>query len=160
MVTAFAILAMFFFSCLSKYLRTMHAYLILAVGGPYWVPVSQKDGSLLGPYLEAWGSLLVLETVEYIGRPQQNYGSGPWLCTKAGSLCRVFCKKWRVRCEKYCTQGGVQFMCKQGCMIIRCMQDVARQTLKAGHNAQGTIHCGLHFPSETIPQHQQTSFET
>ena len=28
-------------------------------GGPYWVPISQK----MGPYLKAWGSLLVLETV-------------------------------------------------------------------------------------------------
>ena len=37
--------------------------LILAAGGPYWVLISQKNGSLLGPYLKAWGSLLVLETV-------------------------------------------------------------------------------------------------
>ena len=36
---------------------------ILAAGGPYWVLISQKNGSLLGPYLKAWGSLLVLETV-------------------------------------------------------------------------------------------------
>ena len=33
--------------------------LILAAGGPYWVLISQK----MGPYLKAWGSLLVLETV-------------------------------------------------------------------------------------------------
>ena len=37
--------------------------LILAAGGPYWVLISQKNGSLLGPYLKAWGSSLVLETV-------------------------------------------------------------------------------------------------
>ena len=37
--------------------------LILAAGGPYWVLISQKNGSLLGPYLKAWGSFLVLETV-------------------------------------------------------------------------------------------------
>ena len=35
-------------------------YLCLRVN---WVPISQKVGSLLGPYLKAWGSLLVLETV-------------------------------------------------------------------------------------------------
>ena len=38
--------------------------LILAAGGPYWVLISQKNGSLLGPYLKAWWSLLVLETVK------------------------------------------------------------------------------------------------
>ena len=37
--------------------------LILAAGGPYCVLISQKNGSLLGPYLKAWGSLLVLGTV-------------------------------------------------------------------------------------------------
>ena len=37
--------------------------LILAAGGPYWVLISQKNGSLLVPYLKAWGSLLVLEAV-------------------------------------------------------------------------------------------------
>ena len=31
------------------------------LGGPYWALISQKNGSLLGPYLKAWGSLLVLE---------------------------------------------------------------------------------------------------
>ena len=32
---------------------------------PNWVPISQKVGSLIGtPYLKAWGSLLVLESVE------------------------------------------------------------------------------------------------
>ena len=38
-------------------------------GSLFWlpgVPISQKDGSLLGPYLEAWGSLLVLETVQNV----------------------------------------------------------------------------------------------
>ena len=35
----------------------------LAAGGPYWVLISQKVGSLLGPYFKAWGSLLVLVTV-------------------------------------------------------------------------------------------------
>ena len=30
---------------------------ILAAGGPYWVLISQKVGSLLGPYFKAWGSL-------------------------------------------------------------------------------------------------------
>ena len=34
--------------------------LILAAGGPYWVLISQKK---MGPYLKAWGSLLVLEAV-------------------------------------------------------------------------------------------------
>ena len=32
---------------------------ISAAGGPYWVLIAKK----LGPYLKAWGSLLVLETV-------------------------------------------------------------------------------------------------
>ena len=41
--------------------------LILAAGGPYWVLIfSQKNGSLLGPYLKAWGSLLILEAVVYV----------------------------------------------------------------------------------------------
>ena len=35
-------------------------YLCLRVN---WVPISQKVGSLLGPYLKAWGSLLGWETV-------------------------------------------------------------------------------------------------
>ena len=37
--------------------------LILAAGGPYWVSISQKNGSLLGPYLKDWGSLIVWPTV-------------------------------------------------------------------------------------------------
>ena len=37
--------------------------LIFAASGPYWVLISQKNGSLLGLYLKAWGSLLVLEAV-------------------------------------------------------------------------------------------------
>ena len=28
---------------------------ILAAGSPYWVLISQKVGSLLGPYFKAWG---------------------------------------------------------------------------------------------------------
>ena len=35
----------------------------MSASGPYWVLISQKNGSLLGPDLKAWGSLLVLETV-------------------------------------------------------------------------------------------------
>ena len=30
----------------------------------------KKNGSLLGPYLKAWGSLLVLETVQILGKPR------------------------------------------------------------------------------------------
>ena len=37
--------------------------LIFAASGPYWVLISQKNGPLLGLYLKAWGSLLVLEAV-------------------------------------------------------------------------------------------------
>ena len=33
--------------------------LILAAGGPYWVLISQENGSLLGPYLKAGGSLSI-----------------------------------------------------------------------------------------------------
>ena len=40
--------------------------LILAAGGPYWVLISQKNASLLGPHLKAWGSFLVLEAVEQV----------------------------------------------------------------------------------------------
>ena len=54
----------YFYLCLRvKFHKSLFGVPILAAGGPYWVPVSQKDGSLLGPYLEALGSLLVLETV-------------------------------------------------------------------------------------------------
>ena len=55
-----------FFPCLCvKFHKSLFWVLILASGGPYWVLISQKNGSLLGPYLRAWGSLLVLETVDY-----------------------------------------------------------------------------------------------
>ena len=37
--------------------------LILAAGGPFWVSISQKNGSLLGPSLKAWGYLIVLVSV-------------------------------------------------------------------------------------------------
>ena len=56
-----------FYLCLRvKFHKSLFGVPILAAGGPYWVPISQKDGSLLGPYLEAWGSLLVLETVQNV----------------------------------------------------------------------------------------------
>ena len=62
----FTLLANFhFYLCLRFNFNTSSFWvLILAAGGPYWVLISQKDGSLLGPYLKAWGSLLVLETVQ------------------------------------------------------------------------------------------------
>ena len=47
-----------------KFHKSSFWVLILAAGGPYWVSISQKNGSLLGPYLKAWGSLIVLGTVE------------------------------------------------------------------------------------------------
>ena len=61
----FKLLANFdFYLCLRINFHTSSFWvLILAAGGPYWVLISQKNGSLLGPYLKAWGSLLVLETV-------------------------------------------------------------------------------------------------
>ena len=61
----FTLLANFdFYLCLRINFHTSSFWvLILAAGGPYWVLISQKNGSLLGPYLKAWGSLLVLETV-------------------------------------------------------------------------------------------------
>ena len=53
-----------FYLCLRINFHTSSFWvLILAAGGPYWVLISQKNGSLLGPYLKAWGSLLVLGTV-------------------------------------------------------------------------------------------------
>ena len=53
-----------FYVCLRiKFHKSSFWVLILAAGGPYWVSISQKNGSLLGPYLEAWGSLIVLVSV-------------------------------------------------------------------------------------------------
>ena len=46
-----------------KFHKSSFWVLILAAGGPYWVSISQKNGSLLGPYLKAWGSLIVFGTV-------------------------------------------------------------------------------------------------
>ena len=62
----FTLLANFdFYLCLRINFHTSSFWvLFLAAGGPYWVLISQKNGSLLGPYLKAWGSLLVLETVQ------------------------------------------------------------------------------------------------
>ena len=45
-----------FFPCV-KFHKSLFWVPILAAGGPYWVPISQKVGSLLGPYFKAWGSL-------------------------------------------------------------------------------------------------------
>ena len=51
-----------FYVCLrAKFHKQSFWVLILAAGGPYWVSISQKNGSLLG--LKAWGFLFVLETV-------------------------------------------------------------------------------------------------
>ena len=53
-----------FYVCLRiKFHKSSFWVLILAAGGPYWVSISQKNGSLLGPYLKAKGSLIVLGTV-------------------------------------------------------------------------------------------------
>ena len=49
-----------------KFHKSSFWVLILAAGGPYWVSISQKNGSLLGPYLKAWGSLIVLTTVPLV----------------------------------------------------------------------------------------------
>ena len=64
----FTLLANFdFYLCLRINFHTSSFWvLILAAGGPYWVLISQKNGSLLGPYLKAWGSLLVLGTVSWL----------------------------------------------------------------------------------------------
>ena len=61
----FKLLANFdFYLCLRINFHTSSFWaLILAASGPYWVLISQKNGSLLGPYLQAWGSSLVLEAV-------------------------------------------------------------------------------------------------
>ena len=54
-----------FYVCLRiKFHKSSFWVLILAAGGPYWVSISQRNGSLLGPYLKAWGSLIVLGTVQ------------------------------------------------------------------------------------------------
>ena len=53
-----------FYVCLRvKFHKSSFWVHILAAGGPYWVLISQKNGSLLGPYIKAWRSLLVLEAV-------------------------------------------------------------------------------------------------
>ena len=66
----FKLLANFdFYLCLRINFHTLSFWvLILAASGPYWVLISQKNGSLLGPYLKAWGSLLVLEAVQHLCR--------------------------------------------------------------------------------------------
>ena len=59
--------------------------LILAASGPYWVLISQKK---MGPYLKAWGSLLILEAVENL----------TWLNRVLFSISRgleIFGKFWR-----------------------------------------------------------------
>ena len=63
----FTLLANFdFYLCLRINFHTSSFWvLILAAGGPNWVLISKKNGSLLGPYLKAWVSLLVLETVRF-----------------------------------------------------------------------------------------------
>ena len=53
-----------FYVCLCvKFHKSSLWVLILAARGPYWVSISQKNRSLLGPYLKAWGSLIVLVSV-------------------------------------------------------------------------------------------------
>ena len=42
-----------------KFHKSSFWLLILAAGGPYWVLISQENGSLLGPYLKAGGSLSI-----------------------------------------------------------------------------------------------------
>ena len=62
----FKLLANFdFYLCLCiNFHKSSFWVLILAAGGPYWVLISsKKNGSLLGPYLKAWGSILVLDAV-------------------------------------------------------------------------------------------------
>ena len=61
----FKLLANFdFYLCLRINFHTSSFWvLILAARGPYWVLISQKNGSLLGPYIKAGGSLLVLEAL-------------------------------------------------------------------------------------------------
>ena len=61
----FTLLANFdFYLCLRINFHTSSfRVLIFAASGPYWVLISQKNGPLLGLYLKAWGSLLVLEAV-------------------------------------------------------------------------------------------------
>ena len=53
------LLANFVFFLCVKFHKSLFWVPILAAGGPYWVPISQKVGSLLGPYFKAWGSLIV-----------------------------------------------------------------------------------------------------
>merc|ERR1711940_443922 len=78
----FKLLANFdFYLCLRINFHTLSFWvLILAASGPYWVLISQKNGSLLGPYLKAWGSLLVLEAVQYVlGLPKKIWEKNPML---------------------------------------------------------------------------------
>ena len=61
----FKLLANFdFYLCLRINFHTsLFWVLTLAALGPFWVLISQKNGSLLGPYLKACGSLIVFGTV-------------------------------------------------------------------------------------------------
>ena len=64
-----------FFLCLRvKFHKSLFWVPILAAGGPYWVLISQKVGSLLGPYFKAWGSLLVWVTVHTFWKKLSLFG--------------------------------------------------------------------------------------
>ena len=69
----FKLLANFdFYLCLRiNFHKSSFWVLILAAGGPYFT-----NGSLLGPYLKAWGSLLVLEAVDLVSLKVGSVSSG------------------------------------------------------------------------------------
>ena len=64
----------FLFLCLRVKHKSLFWVPILAAGGPYWVLISQKVGSLLGPYFKAWGSLLVWVTVHTFWKKLSLFG--------------------------------------------------------------------------------------
>ena len=59
--TRYTVGKFWFFLCLRvKFHKSLFWVPILAAGGPYWVPISQK----VCPYFKAWGSLLVFASVQ------------------------------------------------------------------------------------------------
>ena len=58
----------------AKFHKSLFWVPTLAAGGPYWVLISQKVGSLLGPYFKAWGSLLVWVTVHTFWKKLSLFG--------------------------------------------------------------------------------------
>ena len=106
-----------FYVCLRvKFHKSSFWVLILAAGGPYWVSISQKNGSLLGPYLKAWGSLIVLVSVDIL--------SAKFHCPHEDSFAAVV--GWTGRAEARVQQEHPRTFCivAWGCKVERGLTDI------------------------------------